>query len=124
MTHSVPEAQALVLRTPYGTVLHSGDWKLDPNPLVGPPTDLEAFAALGREGVLAMVCDSTNAMVEGESGSEADVRRNMASLIRSISGRVAVTCFASNVARVESIALAARGGRALGGGGRALPAQP
>ena len=102
-------------------MLHSGDWKLDPNPLVGPPTDLEAFAALGREGVLAMVCDSTNAMVEGESGSEADVRRNMASLIRSISGRVAVTCFASNVARVESIALAAEAaGRSVVVVGRSL----
>ncbi len=107
MTHSVPEMQALVIRTRYGTVLHSGDWKLDPQPLVGPPTNLEAFAELGREGVLAMVCDSTNAMVEGVSGSEADARRNLASLIRSLSGRVAVTCFASNVARVESIALAA-----------------
>ena len=107
MTHSVPEMQALVIRTDYGTVLHSGDWKLDPEPLVGPATDLEAFAALGREGVLAMVCDSTNARVEGVSGSEADARRNLASLIRSLSGRVAVTCFASNVARVESIALAA-----------------
>ncbi len=121
MTHSVPEAQALVLRTPYGTVLHSGDWKLDPHPLVGPPTDLEAFAALGREGVLALVCDSTNAMVEGESGSEAEVRRNMASLVRSISGRVAVTCFASNVARVESIALAAEAaGRSVVVVGRSL----
>lgn len=121
MTHSVPEAQALVLRTPYGTVLHSGDWKLDPNPLVGPPTNLEAFAELGREGVLALVCDSTNAMVEGESGSEADVRRSMATLIRSISGRIAVTCFASNVARVESIALAAEAaGRSVVIVGRSL----
>lgn len=107
MTHSVPEMQALVVRTRYGTVLHSGDWKLDPEPLVGPPTDLEAFAELGREGVLAMVCDSTNALVEGTSGSEAEARRNLTSLIRGIKGRVAVTCFASNVARVESIALAA-----------------
>ncbi|MCQ8277728.1 ribonuclease J [Acetobacteraceae bacterium KSS8] len=107
MTHSVPEMQALVVRTRYGTVLHSGDWKLDPDPLVGPPTDLDAFAALGREGVLAMVCDSTNALVEGTSGSEAEARRNLTSLIRGIKGRVAVTCFASNVARVESIALAA-----------------
>ncbi len=121
MTHSVPEAQALVLRTPYGTVLHSGDWKLDAHPLVGPPTDEEGFAALGREGVLAMVCDSTNAMVEGESGSEAEVRRNMSSLVRSIDGRVAVTCFASNVARVESIALAAEdAGRSVVVVGRSL----
>jgi len=121
MTHSVPEAQALVIRTPHGIVLHSGDWKLDPDPLVGPPTDLEAFAALGREGVLAMVCDSTNALVEGGSGSEADVRRSMASLIRSIRGRVAVTCFASNVARVESIAMAAEAaGRSVVVVGRSL----
>ncbi len=121
MTHSVPEAQALVLRTPHGTVLHSGDWKLDPSPMVGLPTNLDAFAALGREGVLAMVCDSTNAMVEGESGSEADVRRSMAALVRSIRGRVAVTCFASNVARVESIALAAEAaGRSVVVVGRSL----
>ncbi len=121
VTHSVPEAQALVLRTRYGTVLHTGDWKLDPTPLVGPPTDLDAFAALGREGVLAMVCDSTNAMVEGESGSEADVRRSMTSLIAGIEGRIAVTCFASNVARVESIALAAEAaGRSVVVVGRSL----
>ncbi len=71
VTHSVPQAQALVIRTPYGTILHTGDFKLDPHPLVGPPTDEAAFAALGDEGVLAIVCDSTNAMVEGHSGSEA-----------------------------------------------------
>ena len=121
VTHSVPEAQALVIRTRHGIVLHTGDWKLDPNPLVGPPTDLEALAELGREGVLAMVCDSTNAMVEGESGSEADVRRSMTSLIAGISGRIAVTCFASNVARVESIALAAEAaGRSVVVVGRSL----
>ncbi|MBE7209557.1 MAG: ribonuclease J [Gluconacetobacter diazotrophicus] len=121
MAHSVPEAQAMVIRTPHGTVLHSGDWKLDPEPLVGATTDLAAFEALGHEGVLAMVCDSTNAMVEGESGSEADVRRSLAALIRSISGRVAVTCFASNVARVESVALAAEAaGRSVVLVGRSL----
>jgi ribonuclease J len=121
VTHSVPEAQALVVRTRYGTVLHTGDWKLDPNPLVGPPTDLDAFAELGREGVLAMVCDSTNAMVEGEAGSEADVRRSLTSLIGAITGRVAVTCFASNVARIESIALAAEAaGRSVVVVGRSL----
>ncbi len=121
VTHSVPEAQALVLRTRYGTVLHTGDWKLDPDPLVGPPTDLDAFADLGREGVLAMVCDSTNAMVEGEAGSEADVRRSLTSLIAGIAGRIAVTCFASNVARVESIALAAEAaGRSVVVVGRSL----
>jgi ribonuclease J len=121
VAHSVPEAQALVLRTRHGTVLHTGDWKLDPDPLIGPRTDEAAFAALGEEGVLAMVCDSTNAMVEGHSGSEADVRRNLAALIRGLKGRVAVTGFASNVARLESIALAARAaGRQVSLFGRSL----
>jgi ribonuclease J len=121
VAHSIPEAQALVIRTSAGTVLHTGDWKLDPDPLIGPPTDEHAFAALGEEGVLAMVCDSTNAMVEGHSGSEADVRRSLSTLIRTLRGRVAVTCFASNVARVESVALAARdAGRTVAIVGRSL----
>lgn len=122
VTHSVPEAQALVIRTQYGTILHTGDFKLDPNPLVGPPTDEAALRALGDEGVLAIVCDSTNAMVEGHSGSEGDVRTSLSALIRSINrGRIAVTCFASNVARVESIALAAQdAGRSVALVGRSL----
>jgi ribonuclease J len=121
VAHSIPEAQALVIRTPAGTVLHTGDWKLDPTPLVGPPTDEAAFKALGDEGVLAMVCDSTNAMVEGHSGSEGDVRRGLSTLIRDLHGRVAVTCFASNVARVESVALAAMdAGRSVAVVGRSL----
>ena len=108
VTHSVPQAQALVIRTAGGIVLHTGDWKLDPEPLVGPPTDEAAFARLGDEGVLAMVCDSTNAMVDGRSGSEAAVRRSLVDLIGSIRhGRIAVACFASNVARVASVAHAA-----------------
>ena len=107
VAHSIPEAQAVAIRTPYGRILHTGDWKIDPEPLVGPLTDEAGFEAFGREGVLAMVCDSTNAMVEGHSGSEASVRRTLTQLIGSIeTGRVAVTCFASNVARVESAALA------------------
>lgn len=121
VTHSIPEAQALVIRTPHGTLLHTGDWKLDPKPLLGPPTDEAAFAALGQEGVLAMICDSTNAMVEGHSGSEAEVRQSLSALIRGLRGRVAVTCFASNVVRVESIALAARdSGRSVALVGRSL----
>ena len=121
VAHSIPEAQALVIRTAAGIVLHTGDWKLDPNPLVGPPTDEAAFSALGDEGVLAMVCDSTNAMVEGHSGSEADVRRALSVLVRGLRGRVAVTCFASNVARVESVAMAARdAGRSVALVGRSL----
>ncbi|MFC4166547.1 ribonuclease J [Teichococcus aestuarii] len=121
VTHSVPEPQSIAIRTPYGTVLHTGDWKLDPDPLVGEPTDEAAFAELGREGVLAMVCDSTNALVEGHSGSEGEVRRNLTALIRQLKGRVAVTCFATNVARVESIALAAQAaGRKVALFGRSL----
>ncbi len=122
VAHSLPEAQALVIRTSYGTILHTGDWKLDADPLIGPPTDQAAFAKLGEEGVLAMVCDSTNAMVDGHSGSEADVRRSLSELVRSIRrGRIAITCFASNVARVESVALAARdAGRHVALVGRSL----
>jgi ribonuclease J len=121
MSHSIPEAQALAIETPYGIVLHTGDWKLDPQPLVGPQTDEAALANLGERGVLAMVCDSTNAMVEGHSGSEADVRRSLSVLVRGLRGRVAVTCFASNVARVESIAQAAHDcGRSVAMVGRSL----
>jgi ribonuclease J len=121
VAHSVPEAQALAIRTRHGNILHTGDWKLDPNPLVGPPTDEAAFARLGEEGVLAMVCDSTNALVEGHSGSEAEVRRNLAALIKGMKGRVAVSCFATNIARIESIAKAGRAaGREVALFGRSL----
>jgi len=121
VAHSVPEAQALAIRTRHGLVLHTGDWKLDPDPLTGPPTDEAAFARLGEEGVLAMVCDSTNALVEGHSGSEAEVRRNLSAIIRGLKGRVAVTCFATNIARVESIArAAASAGRQVALFGRSL----
>src|ERR1700722_15600255 len=121
VSHSIPKAQALAIETPYGVLLHTGDWKLDPHPLVGPPTDEAALEALGARGVLAMICDSTNAMVEGHSGSEAEVRQSLSVLIRGLRGRVAVTCFASNVARVESVAVAARAaGRTVALVGRSL----
>ena len=121
VTHSVPEACALAIRTRHGLVLHTGDWKLDPTPMIGPPTDEAAFARLGAEGVLAMVCDSTNAMVEGHSGSEAEVRRNLKALIKGLRGRVAVTCFSTNLARIESIALAGQAaGREVALFGRSL----
>jgi ribonuclease J len=121
MAHSIPESQALAIETPHGIVLHTGDWKMDPTPLIGPPTDEAALAALGERGVLAMVCDSTNAMVEGHSGSEAEVRQTLSVLLRGLRGRVAVTCFASNVARVESIAHAAHAaGRSVAMVGRSL----
>ena len=77
LTHSIPEPNAIVIRTPVGNVLHTGDWKLDPNPLVGDVTDEAALRRLGEEGVLAMVCDSTNALVDGHSGSEAEVRDSL-----------------------------------------------
>ncbi len=121
MAHSIPEAQALAITTPAGLVLHSGDWKLDAEPLISPPTDEAALAALGQQGVLALIGDSTNAMVEGHSGSEMEVRRSLAALIRGLSGRVAVTCFSSNVARIESIALAAsEAGRSVALVGRSM----
>jgi len=108
LTHSIPEPNALVLKTPYGTVLHTGDWKMDPEPLIGDTVDSERLRALGDEGVLAVVCDSTNALVPGEAGSEGTVRENLKSLIGGLTGRVAVALFASNVARFESVAVAAR----------------
>ncbi len=103
LTHSIPEPNAVVIRTGQGTILHTGDWKLDPDPLVGPVADEAALKALGDEGVLAMVGDSTNAMREGESGSEGDVRSALMSLVQRCEQRVAVACFASNVARLQSL---------------------
>lgn len=121
MAHSIPEAQSLVIETPHGVLLHTGDWKFDAEPLIGPRTDEAALAALGERGVLAMICDSTNAMVEGHSGSEADVRQSLTALLRDLRGRVAVTCFASNVARLESVAVAAHeAGRSVALVGRSL----
>ena len=108
ITHSIPEPNALVIRTPLGTVMHTGDWKLDPDPLIGNATDEAAFRKIGDEGVLAMVCDSTNALVQGHSGSEADVKKGLTDLIGTLKGKVAVTGFASNLARLQSVAEAAR----------------
>jgi len=108
ITHSIPEPNALAIRTPLGTVLHTGDWKIDPEPLLGEVTDEGALRKLGDEGVLAMVCDSTNALVQGHSGSEAGVRKSLTDLIGTLKGRVAVTAFASNIARLETVARAAR----------------
>jgi ribonuclease J len=107
LTHSIPEPNGLAIRTPLGTVLHTGDWKIDPDPLLGRPTDQDAIRKLGDEGVLAMVCDSTNVFVDGEAGSEADVRKVLTALIPTLKGKVAAACFASNVARMDSIVRAA-----------------
>lgn len=104
LTHSIPEPNAVVIRTKHGAVLHTGDWKLDPEPLVGEPTDVAALRRLGDGGVLAMVCDSTNVFVEGTSGSESDVRQSLMEVVGRLKNRVAIGCFASNLARVETIA--------------------
>ena len=107
LTHSIPEPNGLAIKTPLGTVLHTGDWKIDPDPLLGPVTDQAAIRRLGDEGVLAMVCDSTNVFVDGEAGSEAEVRKVLAALVAQLKGKVAAACFASNVARMDSIIRAA-----------------
>lgn len=108
ITHSIPEPNGLAIRTPLGTVLHTGDWKIDPDPVIGAPTDVDKLRRIGDEGVLAMVCDSTNVFVDGESGSELGVRDALFELISGLKGKVAVACFASNVARVHSVARAAQ----------------
>jgi ribonuclease J len=107
LTHSIPEPNGVAIRTPLGTVLHTGDWKIDPDPLTGPATDEAAIRRLGDEGVLAMVCDSTNVFIDGEAGSEAQVRATLNALIGQLKGKVAAACFASNVARMDSIIRAA-----------------
>ncbi len=107
MAHSMPEASAVVMRTPLGTVLHTGDWKLDPRPGVGHPTDVARLAQLGDEGVDVLVCDSTNILSDGTTPSEGDVAATLAKIIREAPRRVAVTSFASNVARLLAVARAA-----------------
>nr|BAT30746.1 metallo-beta-lactamase family protein [Aureimonas sp. AU4] len=108
VTHSIPEPVALAIRTPAGTVVHTGDWKIDPTPALGDPTDEARLRQIGDEGVLAIVCDSTNAMREGVSPSERDVNQSLTEIIREAEGRVAITTFSSNVGRIRSIAEAAR----------------
>ncbi len=121
MAHSIPESSALAIRTPLGLVFHTGDWKLDATPVIGKPADDSRLVALGDEGVLALVGDSTNAMREGRSPSERDVAKSLATIIKDAKHRVAVTTFASNVGRVKAVADAARAaGRELVVAGRAL----
>jgi ribonuclease J len=108
MAHSIPEANALIIRTPLGNVLHTGDWKIDPTPILKDPTDEKKLRALGEEGCLAVVGDSTNSVRDGRSPSEADVAKTLADLIKNAKRRVAVTTFASNVARLRAVAGAAR----------------
>lgn len=121
LTHSIPEMQALAIRTDEGVVIHTGDWKLDFAPMVGPVSDEETLRRYGDEGVLAMVCDSTNVMVEGESGSESHVRDHLRDVIMGCDKRVLVTTFASNISRLESIVYAGiEAGRSVALAGKSL----
>ena len=121
MAHSIPESCGLALRTPSGLVMHTGDWKIDETPLVGWTTDEQRLREIGEEGVLALICDSTNIMREGQSPSEADVAKGLEELIRGSKGRVVVTTFASNVARLKAVADAAQAcGRTIVVVGRAM----
>ncbi len=121
MAHSIPESCALAIRTPLGTVLHTGDWKLDPDPIVGTQTDEARLRQIGEEGVLALISDSTNIMREGLSPSEGDVAKTLREIILNSTGRVVVTTFASNVARIRAVAMAAQeAGRSVILVGRAM----
>jgi ribonuclease J len=108
VAHSIPEPFSLAITTPAGTVIHTGDWKIDLAPAIGPKTDEARFRAYGDKGVLALVCDSTNALREGESPTEQAVGASLRDIISRAEGRVAVTTFSSNVGRIRSIAEAAR----------------
>jgi ribonuclease J len=121
LAHSIPEMSAVAIRTDLGLVFHTGDWKLDPTPLIGAPLDEGRLKRLGDEGVHALMIDSTNAFREGSSPSEQDVAKSLADIVAKAKGRVAVTTFASNVARVKAVAAAAQAaGRQLVVAGRAL----
>lgn len=108
VNHSIPEPMSLVIRTPLGNVVHTGDWKIDQAPSLGPMTDESRFRAIGDEGVLALMCDSTNANRDGVSPSEEEVSHGLRKIIEDAEGRVAITTFSSNVGRIRSIARAAQ----------------
>ena len=121
LAHSIPEGNALLIDTPHGRIFHTGDWKIDEQPLLGVPSTGAELTAIGDEGVLALVCDSTNVFNEAASGSEADVRAGLREVIGAATGRVLVTTFASNAARVQTLGEVARDtGRKLCVAGRSL----
>ncbi|ALO47476.1 ribonuclease J [Pseudohongiella spirulinae] len=121
ITHSTPETCALFIETPVGRVLHTADWKLDPAPVSGPAIDPGLFRSLARQGIDSIVCDSTNAPQAGHSLSEAELFEDLLKLVRSSSGRVVVSCFASNIARLQTLGYVAHmAGRHLGLLGRSL----
>ena len=103
LTHSILEPNGLSITTPEGVILHTGDWKVDPNPLIGNKVDEKKLKTIGEKGVIAMICDSTNVFSPGRAGSEYDVRESLLKIISNQNKRVLVTSFASNVARMESI---------------------
>lgn len=107
VNHSIPEPMSLAIKTPLGTVIHTGDWKIDLDPSLGPLTDEARFRKLGEEGVLALICDSTNAVRDGVSPSEREVSESLTKIIEAAEGRVGITTFSSNVGRIRSIAQAA-----------------
>ena len=121
LAHSIPEGNAVLIDTPFGKVFHTGDWKLDETPLLGQPSTPEELTAIGDEGVLALVCDSTNVFNPKASGSEGDVREGLMETIRGAKGRVLVTTFASNAARLQTLGEVANTvGRKLCVAGRSL----
>ena len=121
LAHSIPEANGLLLDTPHGRVFHTGDWKIDNTPVLGNPTRAEALARIGDEGVRALVCDSTNAFTEQVSGSEADVYEGLLKTVSEAKGRVLVTTFASNAARLHTIGkVAVEAGRRVALAGRSV----
>lgn len=121
VTHSIPEPALIVVRTPAGAVVHTGDWKLDAGPVIGPLADEKRLREIGSEGIIALIGDSTNAQVDGISGSEADLTAQFTALFPRYRNRIVVSCFSSNVARLESIARAAEAaGRSVALVGRSL----
>ncbi len=121
LAHSIPEGNALLIDTPYGRIFHTGDWKLDEQPLLGQPSTPAELTAIGDEGVLALVCDSTNVFNDKASGSEGDVREGLMKTVADAKGRVLVTTFASNAARVQTLGeVAAATGRKVCVAGRSL----
>ncbi|WP_461456915.1 ribonuclease J [Parasphingorhabdus sp.] len=121
IAHSIAEGNALLIDTPYGKIFHTGDWKLDDEPMLGVPSTTEQLKAVGDEGILAMVCDSTNVFNDAPSGSEGDVYRNLMRVVEGLENRVLVTTFASNAARLQTLGeVAKHSGRQLCVAGRSL----
>jgi len=121
VAHSIPESCAVIIETPEGRIVHSGDWNLDPTPVIGKPTDDATFKKIGKEGVLAYIGDSTNSGINGRAGSERDAEKGLEEIFRECRGRIAVTTFSSNIARIQSVCKAAEScGRSVSVVGRSM----